>query len=140
MEHQVNTYNLFLDDVRSPHDAFTYTTDNAYLTKKWVIVRDYNSFCSTIKAEWESNKTIPELISFDHDLAEEHYLIGAASGFREFDYSKTKEKTGMDCAIWLVEFCLKNKLSCPDYKCHSMNTAGRENIITLLTKFRNLYG
>jgi hypothetical protein len=46
------------------------------------------------------------------------------------------EKTGMDCAKWLVDYCIDNKKELPDYVVHSMNPAGRENIKSLLDQFK----
>lgn len=58
------------------------------------------------------------------------------------DYSKNffipelKEKTGMDCAKWLVDFCIDNELILPDWYGHSMNPVGRENIDVYLRNYR----
>jgi hypothetical protein len=51
-------------------------------------------------------------------------------------YSEFKEKTGMDCAKWLVDYCMDNKKELPDFVVHSMNPAGAENIKQLLTQFK----
>ena len=61
-------------------------------------------------------KGLPKFISFDHDLGE--------------DFS------GYDCAKYLVEYCLAHQLSLPDYKVHSQNPVGKENIERLLKNFR----
>ena len=70
---------LYLDDIRVPDGD-------------WVIVRSYNEFISHIK-----QYGLPEFISFDHDLADEHY---AGENYKNF-----KEKTGLDCARWLLVYC-----------------------------------
>ena len=109
-------YNLFLDDVR---DANTFLQD----TRTWVTVRNYNEFVKMI-----TERGIPSYISFDHDLADEHY---ANMGGGQFN-----EKTGYDCAKWLVEFCLRTKQILPDWRTHSMNPVGRKNIDELLLNYR----
>lgn len=48
---------------------------------------------------------------------------------------KTKEKTGMDCAKWLIEYCITNNLKLPKFYCHSMNPIGKDNITSILTQF-----
>ena len=62
------------------------------------------------------------------------------------DYDKSKEwqdaqvhieKTGYECAKWLVDYCIKNGLKCPDYYCHSMNPVGKDKIVGLLGSFSN---
>lgn len=45
------------------------------------------------------------------------------------------EKTGYDCAKWLVEYCINNNKSLPKYAIQSANPVGRENINSLLTNF-----
>ncbi len=62
-------YNLFLDDMRIPEAVFKYIGDDRYINNDWVIVRSYNEFTKHIRKHG-----IPETISFDHDLADIHYL------------------------------------------------------------------
>ena len=38
------------------------------------------------------------------------------------------EKTGLDCAKFLVEYCADENLPLPEYLAHSANPAGKENI------------
>jgi hypothetical protein len=45
------------------------------------------------------------------------------------------EKTGMDCAKWLVDYCLDNKLTLPLYNIQSANPSGKDNIDGLLKNF-----
>lgn len=121
-------YNLFLDDFRKSN----FLND----CRTWTTVRNYKDFVETIK-----ECGLPNLISFDHDLALEHYPVfeeNIAFG-KPYDipYNKYKEKTGYDCAKWLVEYCLNNKLPLPDFQVHSKNPVGKENINKLLIGFRN---
>ena len=61
---------LFLDDNRKPYDVFRNTIDPIYENNnEWVIVKNYEEFVDTIL---ESG--LPEIISFDHDLSQNHYL------------------------------------------------------------------
>lgn len=62
------SYNLFLDDVRIPKEAFGYMHLPIYISVDWIVVRNYNDFVKQIK-----ENGIPHTISFDHDLAEIHY-------------------------------------------------------------------
>jgi hypothetical protein len=112
------SYNLFLDDVREP---------NLFLndTRTWVIVRGYNDFVKII-----TERGLPEFISFDHDLADEHYN-------QIVDYEKYVEKTGYDCAKWLMEYCIKNNKTLPNYQIHSMNPVGRMNINMVLSTYES---
>lgn len=109
-------YALFLDDYRKP---LSMIFDDGI---PWILVKNYQEFTDYI-----TKKGVPYFIAFDHDLADEHYKAN--------DISTYKEKTGMDCAKWLVEYCIINKIKLPFWKVHSMNPIGKENIISLLTHF-----
>lgn len=126
---------IFLDDVRIPLEAFDYTKDMEYLEDKWIIVRSYDEFVDYITQRWNGEKKLPVLISWDHDLGNEHYENVPLSENETIDYSKFTEKTGMDAAKWLVDFCIDNNVKLPKYKVHSMNPAGAKNILSLLQNF-----
>lgn len=116
---------LFLDDIRYPIEAYHYTKNDIFLRKDWHIVRNYEQFVNRIV-----EKGLPEMISFDHDLADIHYL--------KPDSDEYKEKTGYDCAKWLIEYCMDNFLDVPKFYCHSMNPVGKKNILSLLENYKNL--
>jgi len=124
----VKTYKLFLDDIRNPIDAYSYTGFELFLDNDWKIVRNYDAFTEFINDAYHENNAFPDMIAFDHDLADEHYGAPTTTIFLE--------KTGMDCAKWLVDFCIDNELTLPHFVCHSMNPAGRNNINSLLENFR----
>ena len=135
----VKTYKLFLDDIRSLEETYSYTRYESFLNDEWEIVRDYKQFVDHIQHNWDTYKAFPDMIAFDHDLDDTHYMPQELWGT---DYDKWAEeqgfdeKTGMDCAHWLVDFCMDNNLTLPDWICHSMNPAGRDNINHLLLNFR----
>lgn len=120
------SYNLFLDDFRQPADAFQYTHNSTYLKLKWRIVRSYDEFVAFIE-----KNGIPDLISFDHDLADEHYKKQAS-----IDYTDEGEKTGYHCAKWFINYCIDNKKELPKMiLIHSMNVYGSENIKSLFLSY-----
>lgn len=122
-------YNLFLDDIRMPYQVGDYISPSLagdYRTKDWKIVRNYQEFTRYIKKHG-----LPQLVSFDHDLAAIHY--DPKTWAESFSY---KEETGMDCAKWLVDYCILNKLKFPEYLVHSQNPIGKENIISYLENYR----
>jgi hypothetical protein len=123
------TYNLFLDDMREPSDAFSYTQDPAYVDKEWVVVRNYVEFVQEISERYLKNE-LPELISFDHDLADEHY-----QDMSNPDYNQFGERTGFHCARWLIDFCIDTDTMLPKYLIHSMNPVGKINIKSLLDSY-----
>jgi|LWDU01.1.fsa_nt_gi hypothetical protein len=118
---------LFLDDVRVPYDVFKMTINPIYENNEdWVIVKHYYEFVSYIK-----ENGIPDFLSFDHDLSFDHYLSENQEG--DIDYNNMEEKTGYDCAKWLVQYCLENNLTIPDYYVHSANPVGKKNIECFLS-------
>lgn len=126
---------IFLDDVRIPLQAFDYTKDMEYLQDKWKVVKNYDEFITYTLEYFKNNKQLPEMFSFDHDLSPEMYENVPLSENEKIDYGKFKEKSGMECAKWLVDFCIDNNVKLPKYKVHSMNPAGKKNIESLLQNF-----
>ena len=131
-------YNLFLDDERvpySPHgmieDAYYITKNNIYINYDWVIVRSYDQFIDYIK-----RNGLPQIISFDHDLADEHYQY--LLKHNDVDYSKYTEKTGMECVKWLVSYCMNNNLKFPKYLIHTQNIVGGKNMLIYIENFKRI--
>lgn len=121
---EIKPTNLFLDDIREPEDAYYYTNRRMYINWHWHTVRNYDEFVN-----WITINGMPSHISFDHDLADTHYDPNHVG--------EHMEKTGYDCAKWLVEYCLDNNIKCPEFDCHSMNPVGKINILNLLVSLRD---
>ena len=132
------SYNLFLDDLRHPYDAYCYTKNSDFLDLKWTIVRNYNEFRKIIEHNFRLG-IFPDLIAFDHDLADEHYQSiqnNTNYTLQEYYLLVDREMTGYDCAKWLVNFCIDNDIKLPRFIVHSMNPDGNKNIRTLLENFK----
>ena len=119
---------LYLDDVRTPIEG------------DWIIARNYDEFVEIINREGLENFSV---ISLDHDLGD--------SAMREFynnvyvnnelDYNNITEKTGLDCAKFLIESSMDFGIKLPQIYVHSANPIGSVNIIELVNnwlKFNNL--
>ena len=122
------SYNLFLDDCREPHKV----TWVKLPLVEWVIVKSYKEFTEIIHRQG-----LPIRVALDHDLADEHYqgyYHSKKTGV--IKYSVMKEKTGFDCAKWLVEYCMAHELDLPIYYVHTMNPIGKENIISLFESYK----
>jgi hypothetical protein len=120
------SYFLFLDDERMPKSV----TWVGLPAANWVIVRNYEEFCNII-----NTKGIPIFVTYDHDLGPEAYQEGHTKKFLSFDYSNIQEKTGYDCAKFLIENCLDNNADHPNFAVHSMNPVGVENIASLINSY-----
>ena len=116
-------YKLFLDDERDPKQVKWVQMPLG----PWVIVRNYDQFVKHIMEHG-----LPSFVSFDHDLADEHYRPSMYNKDKHYSNYYTdgtfKEKTGYHCAQWLVDYCMNNNKPFPEYQVHSMNPIGVENI------------
>jgi hypothetical protein len=123
---------LYLDDVRTPT-----TTINGY--EPWYVVRNYDEFVT-----WITANGIPDLISFDHDLAEEHindyFNQVALVGYQHPDYEKYTEKTGLDCARWLGGYIQHNNAVLKAVCVHSHNPVGATNIQSYINGLKRHMG
>ena len=105
---------------------------------QWVIARSYDQFVETIRT-----KGLPTFIAFDYDLSCQHLQDLSAAlkdstkslASLKLDYNSYNEKTGYDCAKWLVEYCSASGASLPDYDVHSMHPIGAENIRAYLSSY-----
>lgn len=120
---------LFLDDIRDPKECRSYMLSRIgvkcmkYEEGEWYIVRNFEQFKKAILL---FHKHI-EIISFDHDLAFEHYYDSAMK-IEEENYNNP---TGYECAKFFKEFFDENNLPYPELWVHSMNPVGTERIINL---------
>lgn len=121
-------YKLFLDDIRKPQDV----TWVSLPPGPWVIVRNFLDFKVII-----GTRGLPEHVTFDHDLADEHYDAGLWKKTGIADYSKLQNPTGYDCAAWLIEHCRTFDLAFPAYTVHSMNPVGRERIKAAIEHYKS---
>jgi hypothetical protein len=115
---------IYLDDVRTPID------------KSWVVVRDYESFVSTVLHHGLENI---ELISLDRDLGDSamnEWLYGVTKNY-SINYDNITEKTGMDCTKWLVEQWM-NGQPIVDVVVHSANAIGSANMMGYINNYRHL--
>ena len=115
---------IYLDDIRTPKEDI------------WMVVRNYDEFVEAVTSIGLKNI---DVISLDHDLGDTamtEYFTNVSPNYK-LDYSNIVEKTGMDCAKWLVEYCINNNLKFPDYEVHSMNVIGKMNIKSYIESFKN---
>lgn len=133
---------LWLDDLRDPSKgpwnsfiSLTMGWDTCDETKEQALdydvvwVKSYNEFKNSVEEK------LPDVIFFDHDLADEHmedYFVYQKNNIPQIHYEDFKEKTGLDCAKWLVEYCIDECHILPEYFVHSHNPIGKLNIQSYL--------
>lgn len=129
---------IYLDDLRTPTDP------------DWVVVRNYSEFIARVEEIGLHNISV---ISLDHDLGDsamQEYYTNVSPNYT-LDYGNIHEKTGYDCAKWLVEhYYQKNPKDAynsiranrrvQDFKfpviyTHSANPIGSANIMGYINNF-----
>lgn len=120
---------LYLDDVRVPKDDH------------WILVKDYDEFIAKVN---EFGLDGFYTISLDHDLGmgamREWYRAVEWDGDNEINYDNIQEKTGMDCAKFLVNLSMDTGIDLPLILVHSANNVGAENIISYINNYLKSQG
>jgi hypothetical protein len=117
-------YKIYLDDVRTPIDP------------TWVVVRNYDEFIETVNKIGLENI---DVISLDHDLGDSAMEEWHKNVYHNFqlNYDNITEKTGYDCAKWLVEQWMDKK-PVVDVYTHSANAIGSANIMGYINNYRHI--
>lgn len=129
---------IYLDDIRTP------------VNPEWVVVRSYDEFVEKVRELGLENI---EVISLDHDLGDtamNEYFNNVSPNYT-LDYSNIEEKTGMDCAKWIVNYYYDNYnlaedlisrkskkiigITFPKVYTHSANPIGSANIMGYINNF-----
>lgn len=104
---------LFLDDARKPNDVFGPFIEHEDV--QVIIATNYDEFVDLVR----EHDAQFHLVSFDHDLGDEG----------------EQEKTGKDCAYFLLEHCVTNDKPVPKFSVHSSNPSGSDRINQMLSKY-----
>ena len=113
---------LYLDDVRIPKD-----TD-------WAVVKNYDEFVAHIRMHGLESY---EVISLDHDLGDtamNEYYNNVRDNYK-IDYNNITEKTGLDCAKFLVAESMTKSIPLPQIYVHSANPIGSANIMGYINNY-----
>lgn len=117
-----NKIQLYLDDIRTPNND------------DWHVVRSYDELVSHIRLNGLDKY---EVISLDHDLgdtAQKEYFNNVSPNY-QLDYNNILEKTGLDCAKWLVAESMNSKIPLPQIYTHSANPIGSANIMGYINNY-----
>lgn len=127
--------NIFLDDIRDPHWCLIYMSArigakaHMYVSEQWLTVRTVEEFLDAIR----KNAGKITKVSFDHDLAEEHYNhdLMSQEGWEEYHGIEERALTGYDAAVSMKNIYNELELPMPEIFAHTMNPAGMNNILSL---------
>ena len=114
---------IWIDDIRDPQKPTwqnwikkNFGTNDFDIT--WV--KSYKEF-----VDFVDKNGLPSNVSFDHDLGNVE--------------DPDNEKTGYDCAKYIVDYCMNNDRDIPNYRIQSDNGPGRENIDKYLQNYHKFY-
>jgi len=116
---------IYLDDVRTPVDK-----------EAWMVVRNYDEFVDRVTKVGLKNI---EIISLDHDLGDTAMAEWHKNVYHNYslNYDNIQEKTGYDCAKWLVEQWMDGQ-PVVDVYTHSANAIGSANIMGYINNYRHV--
>lgn len=117
-----NKIKLYLDDIRTPSD------------KEWEVVRTFEEFVKHIQQVGLENY---DVISLDHDLGDsaiQEYILNGSPNYT-LDYNNILEKTGMDCAKFLVAESMSTSIPLPQIYVHSANPIGSANMMGYVNNY-----
>jgi len=134
-------HRIYLDDVRTPIE------DPNFKDVEWIVVRSYAEFTSKVEELGLENIL---MISLDHDLGDtamKEYFENVSPNYT-LDYNNIQEKTGYDCAKWIVDHYYDNYATqesrsekktsgivFPAIYTHSANPIGSANIMGYINNF-----
>lgn len=126
-------FRIYLDDVRTPVSPNNEWVDNV---PEWTVVRSYDEFVQKINSIGLENI---ELISLDHDLGDSAMKEWYDNVYNNYtlNYDNITEKTGYDCAKWLIEKWLDGE-PVVDVYTHSANAIGSANIMGIINNYRHI--
>jgi hypothetical protein len=116
-------HKIYLDDVRTPKES------------DWTVVRNYDEFISKIQDI--GDLSLIDVISLDHDLGETamiEYYKNVSPNYT-LDYGNIREKTGMDCTKWLVNYSMDSEQDLPLVVVHSANPIGSANMMGYINNY-----
>jgi hypothetical protein len=121
---------IYLDDVRTPTQGVG--EDN----QPWVIVRSYDEFVEKVNGIGLENI---QAMSLDHDLGDSAMSEWKNNVYHNYklDYDNITEKTGYDCAKWMVEQWMDDK-PVVTVMTHSANAIGSANIMGYINNYRHI--
>jgi hypothetical protein len=118
--------NIYLDDIRTPT-----------LSEFWTVVRSYDEFVAKVTEVGLENI---RLISLDHDLGPTAIKEWHSNVYHNYslNYDNIQEKTGYDCAKWLVERWMEGE-PVVEVVTHSANAIGSANIMGYINNYKHIH-
>ena len=125
-------YNLILDDYRSQLDVWQILREPVLLENGWAIAKSHGEFVDKVTEMYDGGY-FPSVVCFDHDLVDEHYKYLV----NPIPYHLFTVPTGWHSAKWFLAFCEEKGVRPNHIFVHTMNPAGKQNIVSVLAPLVN---
>lgn len=126
---------IWLDDIRLPDEVPS-------IIDKWILTKNDDEFKKAFVDYYKEFRTLPVLVSLDHDLSSEHmeFYLSNPKG-TPIPYETFKEKTGIHSLKFVMEVCRVNNIE-PNFKVfiHSNNPVGSFNMQVLANDYKKKAG
>lgn len=126
---------IWLDDLRDPFVSnwlVEYAPEYFNYLENIIWIKNYNDF-----KKWITVNGLPHKIAFDFDLGEDiaKELVSKGMNKKLARMKKKESKNGLDCAKWLVQYCISKNLNLPLWIIQSANDFGKKEIQIYLRDF-----
>ncbi len=127
---------IWIDDMRDPNQTVRFGTGtNSRLMVRFMTVLPQDLY----KRSLEEDTEIVWCRNYDEFVDEIYHSVDRFDEnetFVCFDHDLGEEKTGLDCAKFLVDYVIEKNDVLPGYEVHSSNLVGKENIISYLESYK----
>lgn len=124
-------YNIFLDDSRTATDM-GYKFNNPIYNGNIITIKNYQTFVEYIEEQYRKDGSYPGFISFDYLLST--VTLSVTEDKSIYQNPESYQETGIECAIWIVNFCKQHNLPIPKYFIHDDNGWGKKKISKAFTE------
>lgn len=124
-------YNIFLDDSRTATDM-GYKFNNPIYNGNIVTIKNYQTFVEYIEEQFRKDGSYPGFISFDYLLST--VTLSVTEDKSIYQNPESYQETGIECAVWIVNFCKQHNLPIPKYFIHDDNGWGKRKIVKAFTE------
>lgn len=122
-------HKVFLDDQLFPFEFYPQNSDEFFIVRSVMELAEY------LADYFLAYKSLPELISLDHNLTKKHDLETEMNNDEYFGYGKYElDDTGFHAAVMIDKFARENRLLPCKINIHSDSKIGRKNIQKIFSK------
>jgi len=109
---------------------------------KWLYAKNIQEFVTILKDFISRYGDLPDLISLNHDLNDEHIMLELKRPSNKpiFYEMYLKNDSGFHAASQLIRMCEENNVVLGRVVAHGLNKTGSENIIKFINEYQEIKG